>query len=110
MRFGHIWLSQGVGDFKVFLHVFKQRLTDTFIQSWNEQLEKSSRANIYKLIAELSFRNYLDFVTVRKFRYALKRLRVSSHRLEIEPGWWNKPNKIPVENRKCHFCNSLDDE
>ena len=93
-----------------FLHVFKQRLRDNFIQGWNEQLEESSRANTYKINAEFSFKNYLDFVTVRKFRYALTRLRVSSHRLEIEAGRWHKPNKTPVETRKCLFCNSLEDE
>ena len=110
LGFGHVWLSQGVGDVNMFLAVFKRRLTDNFIQDWNEDIEKSSRANTYRFLADFSFKCYLDFVTVRKFRYAFTRLRVASHRLEIEAGRWHKPNKIPVEDRKCFICNRLENE
>ena len=68
------------------------------------------RANTYKLISDFHFKTYLDFITVRKFRYALTRLRVSSHRLQIEAMRWHKPYKIPHENRKCQVCNILEDE
>ena len=45
-----------------------------------------------------------------KYRIALTRLRVSSHRLEIEMGRWHKPNKIIRSERKCQNCNVLEDE
>ena len=58
---GHVWIGQGVGDINMCLRVFKQRLTDSFIQNWNEQISNSSRANAYKLIANFNvkmlFRN-----------------------------------------------------
>ena len=38
------------------------------------------------------------------------RIRLSSHRLEVEVGRWAKPNKIPYEDRKCKVCNVLEDE
>ncbi len=38
---------------------------------------------------------------------AFARLKVSSHRLEIESGRWNR---TPIENRKCQMCNCLEDE
>ena len=44
-----------------------------------------------------------------KFRTALARLRVSSHRLEIEAGRWARPYK-PVSDRICNICNCLEDE
>ena len=44
------------------------------------------------------------------FRYAFTRLRVTSHRLETETGRWHKPNRTPIEERKCLFCNCLEDE
>ena len=111
LGFDHVWIEQGMGDVYMFLRVFKQRLTDNFIQGWNEQISNSSRANTYKLIANFNFKCYLDFVTVLKFRYAFTRLPVAPHRLEIEAGRWHKPNRTPVEERKCIFCrNSLDDE
>ena len=39
----------------------------------------------------------------------MTRLRVSSHRLEIESGRWNKPRVIPLD-RKCKNCSILEDE
>ena len=69
---------QGVGDVTRLLNVFQQRLTDNFIQGWNQEVSNSSRANTYSLIADFNFKCYLDFVTIRKFRYALSRLRVAS--------------------------------
>lgn len=110
LGFNYVWLAQGVGDINRFLCVFKQRLTDNFIQNWNEGIVNSTRANTYKLISDFHFKKYLDFIKIKKFRYAFTRLRVSSHRLEIEAGRWHKPNKTPLENRKCQSCNSLEDE
>jgi len=34
MGFSHVWLNQGVENDKLFLHLFKQRARDTFIQKW----------------------------------------------------------------------------
>ena len=47
---------------------------------------------------------------VKKFRNALSRLRISSHRLEVETGRWNKPQRIEYVERKCRLCNKLEDE
>ena len=97
LEFGHVWLMQGVGDVTMFLNVFKQRLTDYFIQGWNAEISNSSRANTYRLMADFNFKCYLDFITIRMFPYAFTRLRVASHRLEIEAGRLHKPNRILVE-------------
>ena len=35
---------------------------------------------------------------------------MSVHRLAVEAGRWHKPNKIPYNERKCQFCNTLEDE
>ena len=47
---------------------------------------------------------------MKKFRVAMTKLRVSSHRLEIEVGRWTRPNRTPVDERKCRYCNKLEDE
>ena len=52
----------------------------------------------------------MNNVNIRKYRVALTRLRVSSHRLEIETGRWHKPQKNPLSDRKCQLCNTLEDE
>ena len=110
LGFNHVWLSQGVGDVTRFMSIFKVRISDHFIQNWSEQIENSTRANTYKLISVFQFQCYLDIIKVKKIRYAFTRLRVSSHRLAIETGRWHKPDKIPLENRKCQNCNTLEDE
>ena len=53
---------------------------------------------------------YLEKVNIRKFCQAFSRLRMSSHRLEIEPGRWTRPNSTPLDDRKCNLCNVLEDE
>ena len=45
LGFYEVWMHQGVGSIKSFISLFKQRLTDTFIQNWRARLEEPSRAN-----------------------------------------------------------------
>ena len=104
------WLNQSVGDVKLFLYIVKQRLKDTFIQNWNARLYDSSRALFYRNFNIFCYKKYLDHVTTEKFRFALTRLRLSSHRLEVEVGRWAKPNAIAFENRLCSTCEKLEDE
>ena len=35
---------------------------------------------------------------------------MSSHRLEVEAGRWARPNRIPIDKRKCLTCGKLEDE
>ena len=44
------------------------------------------------------------------FRFELTGLRVSSHRIAAETGRWHKPQPIPLNERKCILCNTLEDE
>ena len=39
----------------------------------------------------------------------MTKLRTSSHRLEIEGGRWARPNRIPIDEKKCRACNKLED-
>ena len=104
------WLQQNVGNVDLFLSWVKQRLSDTFIQNWNSRLNDSPRALFYRNFNNFGYKNYLDIVRTEKFRFALSRLRLSSHRLEVETGRWAKPNAIPFENKRCTTCHILEDE
>lgn len=98
----NVWNNQGVGNQTLFLSIVKQRLHDNFLQNWHACLEDSSRAIFYRSIATLGFQLYLDVVNhVTKYLIALSRLRLSSHRLEIEAGRWKKPEAVPFNNRVC---------
>ena len=110
LGFYNVWIYQGVGNKRAFLDTFKLRLTDKFIQEWNSRIMESSRANFYSLFSNFEHQLYLETIGVKKFRIAMTKLRVASHRLEIEVGRWAKPNRIPIDERKCRFCNKLEDE
>ena len=86
LGFQYVWLQQGVGNVNAFLSELPRRLTDNFVQNWNARLYDSSRALCYRNISMFNSKMYLECVTVRKFIFALARLRISSHRLEIEAG------------------------
>lgn len=108
--FYEVWVQQGVGNYDVFISFVKQRLTDTFIQNWRARLEQSSRASFYKSFAVFELQPYLDNVNMYKFCNALSKLRMSSHRLEVESGRWVKPIPIPFNERHCFNCSVLEDE
>jgi hypothetical protein len=109
MGFYDVWMF-GVGNADVFIQVFKQRIKDTFLQTWNEEIRISTRADSYRLFSDFRFQEYLNVLNIKKFRQEFTRLRLSSHKLNIEVGRWHKPNPIPRNERLCTFCNCIEDE
>ena len=110
LGFYEVWLQQNVGDHQMFLAIFKQRVRDSFIQTWNSELAESSMTLFFRNTSDFGFKAYLNIVTVKKFRRALSRLRMSSHRLEVEMGRWKRPVKVAYGERKCRVCGVLEDE
>ena len=104
LRLYEVWLLQGVRNVNIFLSQLKQRLNETFIQNWQEKLGNSTRASFYKTFARFLFQPYLGKLNMFKNIKATSRLRMSSHRLAIESGRWARPNRIPVDERKCQVC------
>ena len=109
--FSDVWLCQGVGDLDFFVKIFTERLSDVFFQNWSERLSMSSRAIFYKSIKlNWSFGQYLELVNVTQHRKSLCKLIVSSHRLRIETGRWERP-PVPREMRQCEICHQgVEDE
>ena len=105
--FHEVWIAQGVGHTNTFISIFKQRVNDTFIQQWYSRLENSTRASFYRVFANFELQPYLKCVNINKYKVALTKLRLSSHRLSVETGRWTN---IPRENRRCLACNRLEDE
>ena len=110
LGFYDAWLFQNVGNENIFLSLVKQRINDQYIQVWNNSIQNSSRSSLYRYIANFTFQPYLDVLTIPKYCQAFTRLRVAAHRLEIEAGRWAKPHRTPVVDRKCKFCELLEDE
>ena len=110
LGFFDVWVNQGVGNWRVLLNVFKQRLNDNFMQDWNSRIVESSIANFYCLFLNFEHQLYLEALNVKQFRVVMTKLRVFSHRLEIEVGRWARPNRTPIDERKCRYCDKLEDE
>ena len=71
LGFNEVRINQGVGNRNAFLQIFKQRLSDSFLQDWNSRLTESSKANFYSLFFSFEHQIYLDCVKVKKFRIAM---------------------------------------
>ena len=69
-----------------------------------------SRALFYRSSASFKFQPYLEYINIYKFSQSFSKLRRSSHRLQIEAGRWARPNSIPLNERKCSFCQVIEDE
>ena len=77
---------------------------------WRARLNESSRASFYRAYKDqFTFIPYLDVIHSKVFRISMTRLIVSSHRLKIETGRWQRP-VTQRQNRTCIPCNKLDDE
>ena len=109
LGFNNVWLNQGVGNINRFMLIFRERLTDTFIQNWNERIHTSTRARSYSLFCDFSYKAYLEVLKIEKYRM-MSRIRLSSHRLMVETGRWHRPHSIPYEERKCIVCDTIEDE
>ena len=71
LGFYEVWLAQGVGNYDAFITIFKQRLTDTFIQNWHSRLHSSNRAVFYRSIAVFQLQPYLEKINISKFQKVL---------------------------------------
>ena len=59
---------------------------------------------------EFKFENYLQIIKDFEIRKNVTRLRISAHNLAIEKGRHKRPTKLPLEERTCNICNTLEDE
>ena len=97
----YVWLQQAEID--VPLSLIKQRLFDSYYQSWYSNINNSNRLLSYAGFKhEFKFEKYLDFIGERKYRTALSKFRLSSHNLNIERGRYEG---IPRDERLCNVCN-----
>ena len=104
------WYFQEIDNTEYVLYIVKQRLCDQCVHNWQGRLEQSSRARFYKNISSFKLQPHLDALMFSNYRYAMSKLRMSSHRLHIETGRWSKPRTTPLNERTCINCNVIEDE
>ena len=92
---------------------------DQFIQIWHASLEREqsltgqggNKLRSYRLFKkDFVLEPYLLNVTSTALRVSMTRLRVGCHNLEIERGRHHKPHSVPVSQRLCSKCKSVEDE
>ena len=104
---GSYWVSQHVGDKKVFLEFFKRRVYDIYLQEWGASVLNTSDGRLFKSIkSTFVYEPYLDILT-KSLRIATSRIRLSSHIFMIERGRWAK---VERQERLCTVCNVVEDE
>ena len=92
--YGCGYFSGGVGDEKLFLRDFKERLRQNFTQDWFSHLSQSTRFEMYHCFKSVIGREeYLDLIKVNIYRTALAPFNV--HRLRYS---------LSEANRACPFC------
>ena len=97
-----MWYFQGVGNEMSFIQMFKERLTDIYLQTWRAGVSESEKLRTYRSFKfNLATEKYLTVVTNYKFRKSLTKFRCSNHSLRIESG---RKDKIDYENRICMMC------
>ena len=107
----YLWTKVGV-DNSIPIGEIKQMLHDQYLQEWSSSLSSTSgKLRLYKL-CKYEFKRELYLQLPMHLRCILSRLRLSCHSLLIETGRYRKPKPIPVDERKCIFCNmnAIEDE
>ena len=84
---------------------------DMFVNYWKESLsDVNSKLRFYALLkSSFVYEPYLSVVKNSDHRSALTKMRISAHNLSIETGRYLTP-KMPINERICRLCNSVEDE
>ena len=99
--FEYVWWQQS--DIDIPFHYIRQRIVDTYQQSWYSEINNSSRLESYCVFKhDFELEKYLTLNIDQKYKLALTRFRTSSHSLFIETGRYEN---IPQEQRICQSCN-----
>jgi hypothetical protein len=82
--------------------IAKQNLTDQYIQNWFNQIQNSSRGELYGIFKnEFNLEKYLLKLLPHE-RNTITKFRCNNIKLPIETGRWSN---TPRKERICHLCN-----
>lgn len=99
--FGFVWLNQGVGDEKMFLLEFKDRLISCFKQNWHSKLECNEKYSWFLSFKDsFQLETYLQTAMNKWHRSIFARFRSRTLGLRANKLWFKKDN----DNRNCLFC------
>lgn len=102
--FSEVWLNGGVGNAKVFMKVFRQRMVDCYQQDWTSKLNSSERFQTYRSFKSLlQPEQYLTDITINKFRVSMIKFRLGISDLRVN-------NRYRETVMTCPFCDHVENE
>jgi len=102
--FSEVWINDGVGDVKLFLNAFKERMIDCYKQDWFAKLCESERFVTYRSYKSLlETEKYLHDLTIAKFRKVFVWFRLGVNVLNVN-------NRYNNRSKLCPFCEEIEDE
>ena len=106
--FNVVWLQQSVGNVKMFLRAFKQRLVDLFIQEWDGSIRHSDRYDTYRSFKTLFEKEkYVYYMDMFCFRAAITQLRFNVLPLNNNMHRYSES----IRDKHCKFCrNKIENE
>ncbi|MCU7800554.1 MAG: reverse transcriptase family protein [gamma proteobacterium symbiont of Lucinoma myriamae] len=117
INFTHVWEHQSTFSKSRLLHAVSNYLKESYITFWKNSLFDDSRNKINgnklrtyrKLKSDYKLENYLlSSDNTRQEITTFAKLRLSSHKLQVEEGRYKK---IPLQQRICQLCNTdIEDE
>lgn len=107
-----VWENQGTKYKHKTIRLLKTAMYQMYDNCWWSQISNdNSKLRTYKTFKTApSLENYLLEITDVQKRKEFTKLRISSHKLQIELGRYTKPRKTPVEDRICKLCNNQEVE
>ena len=107
--FGYVWTNPRLYHVNTLIDQLRLRLQDIYIQEWHSSIQSNSKLSIYSTLKErYRQKKYLSNVHNFELRRAITKIRICSHKLNIEAGRYSK---IPRDLRFCPFCpNEIEDE
>lgn len=107
--FGFAWVNQGVGNYKAFLKLCKQRLIDCRWQVCNTHVESSDRFSMYRLFRPMNTTPiYLHLNIDRQLKFIMSKFRFGVSDIAVH---YYRYRTCSQEDMICKMCNvSVEDE
>ena len=101
--FGYVWEQQNVGDFRLFLRTFKERLSDQYKQAWSSDIQTKERYEFYCSFKTIfQSERYLEYDQKRCFRNGYIKFRFGCSPINTHAFRYHKD--VPPHKLLCPVC------
>ena len=103
--FQNVWERERVENDKHLIRILKTKMIENFKTNWKSKLETSDRFTFYKTFKQVHrHENYLNDITIKKFRDALLRFRSGLN--DLRTNQWYRGD----HNKQCPVCRDEEED